>query len=65
MEKQHLKLAKYLRGCADTLKLLAKEIEKDGSFTKESEELMGKVGSEMLFHAKSYGFLAPPPRTTE
>lgn len=55
--KQHLKLAKYLRGTSDVLRVLAQEVERDGSFSKESEQLMSQIGSNLLFHAKSYTFL--------
>jgi hypothetical protein len=52
------KLAKYLKGTAKALTLLAKEIEDAGEFDKESEELMSKIGAELVFHAKSYTFRA-------
>ncbi len=58
--EQHKKLAKYLKGTAKALVALAKEIEEDGSFSRESEELMSEIGAQMLFHAKSYTFLDPP-----
>lgn len=64
--KQHLKLAKYLRGTSNVLRVLAKEVEQDGRFSKESEELMSKIGAELLFHAKSYTFLEETlPQTGE
>lgn len=56
--KQYAKLAKYLRGTGDALKRLADEIDDDCGFSKESEELMSKIGGELLFHAKSYSYLA-------
>lgn len=55
--KQHKKLAKYLRGTAEAMKVLADEIEQDGDFTPESKELMSKIGGEMLFHAATYSYL--------
>lgn len=63
--KQHKKLARYLKGTAQALKVLGNEIEQDGEFNKESEELMCKIGANLLFHAKSYIFLTstnPKPK---
>ena len=51
------KIVKYLKGAGKVLILLAKEIEERG-FDKESEELMSKIGSNLLFNAKSYKFLS-------
>lgn len=53
MEK---KLVKYLKGTARALHVLADEIEEMGEFDRDSEELMSKIGAELLFHAKSYTF---------
>ena len=58
-KEQYQKLSEYLRGTAKALELLSGEIDNDKSFSKESEELMSKIGSNLLFHAKSYTFLAP------
>lgn len=57
--KQHLKLAKYLKGTAESLDRLGDEIKARGGFDKDDEELLSKIGSNLLFHAKSYTFLAP------
>ena len=56
MKKQHKKLAKYLRGTAEALTQLAKEIEESAEFDKESEELLSKIGANLLFEAKVYTF---------
>lgn len=53
--KKGKKLAKYLRGTADSLKLLANEIEKEG-FAKDKEELLSKIGASLLFEAKAFDF---------
>lgn len=58
MEK-HLKLARYLKGTADALRLLAAEIKERGVFDKDDEDLVSKIGSNLLFHAKTYSFLSP------
>lgn len=55
-KKKALKLAKYLEGTGESLKLLAREVYRDEEFTKESEELMSDIGANLLFHAKSYTF---------
>lgn len=57
MKKEELeakKLSKYLKVTARALIVLADEINKDKKLTKESEELMSKIGSHVLFHAKTY-----------
>ena len=54
--KEHQKLSKYLRGTAKALSVLANEIDDAGEFEKESEDLMSKIGAELLFHAKTYQF---------
>ncbi len=59
--KQHHKLAKYLRGTAKALTALANEIEKARGFDKESEELLSKIGANLLFEAKVYTFRDLPP----
>lgn len=51
------KLVKYLKGTAKCLVVLAKEIEKEKTLSKESEELISKIGSHLLFIAKTYSFL--------
>lgn len=56
MEK-YKQLAKYLRGTAEALDALAGEIIEAKGFDKESEELMSKIGSNLLFHAKTYDYL--------
>lgn len=60
-EKQAVKLVKYLNGVSKVLSMLAKEIGTAGTLDKEHEELMSKIGSEMLFHAKTYTFLTTTP----
>lgn len=52
------KLVKYLKGMSEVLSVLADEIKEKG-FDKESEELLSKIGAEMLFHAKTFTFLIP------
>ena len=54
--KKHKKLAKYLKGTAKALTQLAKEIEQAGEFDKESEELLSKIGANLLIEAKVYTF---------
>lgn len=54
--KQYQKLAKYLKGTAKALSVLADEINEDKEFTKDSEELLSKIGSNLLFEAKAYTF---------
>ena len=56
-DKQSKKLSKYLRGVAGALKQLANEIDEAGELDKESEELMSKIGADILFNAKTYTFL--------
>lgn len=58
------KLVKYLKGTAEALLKLAKEIDA-GEFDKENEELLMKIGADLLFHAKSYTFRIPPTTSTE
>lgn len=53
------KLAKYLKGTAKALIQLAKEIEDMGEFNKESEDLLSKIGANLLFEAKAYGYRSP------
>lgn len=55
--KQHLKLAKYLKGTAMVLNRLSEEIVARDGFDKDDEELLSKIGSGLLFHAKTYTFL--------
>lgn len=55
--KQKAKLVKYLRGTAKAITQLAKEVDEHG-FDKENEELMSKIGSDMLFNAKTYTYLS-------
>ena len=50
-ENKNKKLVKYIKGMAQALNLLAKEIEEDGEFGKESKELLSKIGSHLLFEA--------------
>jgi len=52
--QQHEKLSKYLKGTAKALEVLADEIIAKGEFDKESEDLMCKIGSNLLFEAKVY-----------
>jgi hypothetical protein len=54
--KQYKKLSKYLKGTARALSVLADEIEEDKKFDKESEELLSKIGANLLFEAKVYTF---------
>lgn len=54
--KQYQKLAKYLKGTAKALSVLADEINEDKEFTKDSEELLSKIGSNLLFEAKAYSY---------
>jgi len=56
MEKEYQKLAKYLVGTSKALAELAKEIKQDKDLTKESEELLSKIGANLLFNAKAYNF---------
>lgn len=55
--KQHKKLSKYLRGTAKALIALSDEIEHDRTLTKDSDELMSKIGADILFISKTYRFL--------
>ncbi len=55
--KQYQKLAEYLLGTSRALKQLASEILEAEKLDKDSEELLSKIGSDLLFHAKSYTFL--------
>lgn len=55
--KQKDKLVKYLKGTAKALEQLAREVKVHG-FDEESEELMSKIGSNLLFHAKTYTYLS-------
>ena len=57
-DKQTKKLVKYLKGTAEALSVLADEID-NGSFDKENEELMSKIGAELLYNAKTFTFLTP------
>lgn len=54
--KKERKLTKYLKGTSEALSVLADEIEKDGKLTKEAEELMSRIGADLLFHAKTFTF---------
>ena len=58
MLKEEIKLVKYLKGMSKVLAQLATEI-KEGGFDKESEELLAKVGSNLLFEAKAFTFRIP------
>ena len=49
------KLSKLLNGIADSLKLLSKEIKKEG-FTKDKEYLLSDIGARLLFEAKAFCF---------
>lgn len=51
-----LKLAKYLEGVGASLKALAREVRKGGELTRDNEELMSRIGAELLFRAKTYEF---------
>jgi len=55
-KNKEMKLAKYLKGTAKALIQLAKEIEDTGEFDKESEELLSKIGSNLLFEAKVFTY---------
>lgn len=54
--KQHKKLAKYIRGTGKALIQLAKEIEEEGKFSKDSKDLLSKVGSNLVFEANVFTF---------
>lgn len=53
--KEIKKLCKLLNGVADSLKLLSKEILKEG-FTKDKELLLSDIGARLLFEAKAFDF---------
>lgn len=55
-EEKHIKLAKYLKGTAKALSRLGDEIIARDNFDKEDEELLSKIGSNLLFEAKAYTF---------
>ena len=47
---------KHIRDLAKVLKLLADEAEKKGYFDKNSEDLLKKVGSGLVFKGCSLGY---------
>lgn len=54
--EQYTKLVKYLKGTAEALSVLADEIDKAKMLNKESEDLLSKIGSNLLFEAKAFTF---------
>ncbi len=54
--EQYKRVSKYLKGTAKVLNTLAEEIKEDKGFTKESEDLMSKIGADLLFKAKIYKY---------
>lgn len=58
--KQYLKLVKYLRGTAKVLDRLGDEIAAQKAFNKDDEELLSKIGANLLYHAKTYAYLSKP-----
>lgn len=54
--KQHLELAKFLKGTAKALDRLGDEIKARGGFDAEDEELLSRIGSRLLFEAKVFDF---------
>ena len=48
---------KDIRDLAEVLKVLADEVEKEGHFNKESQELLKGVGSSILFKGCSIDYL--------
>jgi len=51
------KEVKHIRDLAKILKILADEVEQTGYFDKEAQELLKKVGSQILFKGCSIDYL--------
>ena len=48
---------KHIKDLAKVLKVLADEVEQMGYFDKESQELLKKIGSQILFKGCSIDYL--------
>ena len=51
------KEVKHIRDLAKVLKVLADEIEEQGYFDSESQELLKKIGSQILFKGVTIDYL--------
>jgi len=56
--EEHKRMVKYIYGMSAVLRELAREIRADGAFSKEKQELLSKIGCDLLFKAKTYDFLS-------
>jgi hypothetical protein len=54
---EYKRLSKYIRGMAKTLEQLAVEIEQDKDLTKESKDLLSKIGSGLLYKSCSFAYI--------
>lgn len=59
--KPHRRFAKYIRGCGESLKLLAREIEQNEAFDGDSEALLKKISGELLYNAVAYRYQHDTP----
>ena len=54
--QEYKKLAKYIEGMAKALNALSDEIIENKEFDKESQDLLCKIGSGLLFKAVVYDY---------
>ncbi|NCD07696.1 MAG: hypothetical protein EOL97_16425 [Spirochaetia bacterium] len=58
MPNDYKQLSVYIKKLSKVLIVLADEIKSDKKLTKDSEELLSKIGADLLFTAKSYTFIS-------
>lgn len=55
MPNDYKQLSAYIKKLSKVLIVLADEIKSDKKLTKDSEELLSKIGADLLFIAKEFG----------
>ena len=57
MKEKERKLNKYIKGTAKALNVLVEEIKEKDCIDNEDLELLSKIGSNLLFNAKTLDYL--------
>jgi hypothetical protein len=58
MSNNYKDLAKYIRDMARVLVVLSEEIKQDKKLTRESKDLLSKIGSDLLYKACAYTYVS-------